>query len=305
MQAAEALEHAHSLGVIHRDIKPSNLLVDVRGNLWITDFGLAQMESGATLTMTGDILGTLRYMSPEQALAKRVLVDHRTDIYSLGVTLYELLTLQPAFPADDRHELLRQIAFEEPKPPRRVNKAIPAELETIVLKAMAKNPAERYATAQELADDLRRFLADEPIRARRPNVLQRMRKWSRRHRAIVTTACAVAACALLIGTGLLWRERSQTLAALEQTRQERANTLAALAQARQEREVARANAWKASEAVDEYFTVVSESEALDVAGMQPLARSCSNPPSGTMRISLRIPTTTRPCGPNWRPRISA
>src|SRR5215470_10845434 len=120
---------------------------------------------GHQLTMTGDLVGTVRYMSPEQALAKRVIVDHRTDVYSLGVTLYELLTLQPAFGGGDREELLRQIAFEEPRPPRRLNKALPAELETIVLKAMEKNPAERYATAQDLAADLERFLSDLPIRA--------------------------------------------------------------------------------------------------------------------------------------------
>src|SRR5262249_30616992 len=112
-QAAVALEHAHQLGVIHRDIKPANLLVDVRGNLWITDFGLAHCQNQAGLTMTGDLVGTLRYMSPEQALAKRVVVDHRTDIYSLGVTLYELLTLEPAYDGRDRLELVRQIAFEE------------------------------------------------------------------------------------------------------------------------------------------------------------------------------------------------
>ena len=110
--------------------------------------------------MTGDLLGTLRYMSPEQALAKRVVVDHRSDIYSLGVTLYELLTLQPAFAGDDRQELLRQIAFEEPRKPRQINARIPQDLETIILKAIEKNPADRYATAQELADDLRRFLAE-------------------------------------------------------------------------------------------------------------------------------------------------
>ena len=147
MQAAEALEDAHQLGVIHRDIKPANLLVDARGNLWITDFGLAHCQSQAGLTMTGDLVGTLRYMSPEQALAQRVIVDHRTDVYSLGVT-YELLTLEPAFGGKDRQELLRQIAFEEPRPPRRWNKAIPAELETIILKAMEKSPTDRYATAQ-------------------------------------------------------------------------------------------------------------------------------------------------------------
>src|SRR5262249_51325282 len=141
LQAAEALEHAHQLGVVHRDIKPSNLLLDIRGQVWITDFGLAQFQSDVSLTATGDLVGTVRYMSPEQTLAKRGVVDHRTDLYSLGVTLYELLTLEPACPGQDRQELLRQIADEEPRPPRRVNKAVPAELETIVLKAMEKNPA--------------------------------------------------------------------------------------------------------------------------------------------------------------------
>src|SRR5207245_9443954 len=138
-QAAEALDYAHQMGVVHRDIKPGNLMLDGRGDVWVTDFGLAQLLQGdAHLTLTGDWVGTLRYMSPEQALAKRVVIDHRTDVYSLGVTLYELLTLRPAFPGRDRQELLRQVAFEEPKRPRRVNKAIPAELETIVLKAMEK-----------------------------------------------------------------------------------------------------------------------------------------------------------------------
>src|SRR5205823_7117181 len=160
VQAAEALEHAHQLGVIHRDIKSANLLVDERGNLWVTDFGLAHCQSQAGLTMSGDLVGTLRYMSPEQALARRVETDHRTDVYSLGATLYELLTLEPVFNGRDRQELLRQIAFEAPKPPRRLNRAIPAELETIVLKALEKNPTDRYATAQELADDLERYLKD-------------------------------------------------------------------------------------------------------------------------------------------------
>jgi serine/threonine protein kinase len=148
VQAAEALDHAHQTGVVHRDVKPANLLVDASGRLWVADFGLAHIQHGdAGLTLTGDLVGTLRYMSPEQALAQRVVIDHRTDVYSLGATLYELLTLRPVFDGADRQELLRQIAFEEPKPPRRVNKAVPAELETIVLKALEKNPADRYATA--------------------------------------------------------------------------------------------------------------------------------------------------------------
>jgi serine/threonine protein kinase len=160
VQTAEALEHAHALGVIHRDIKPANLLVEWRAGgvnppvLWVTDFGLAHWQSQPGLTLTGDLLGTLRYMSPEQALARRAAVDARTDVYSLGVTLYELLTLEPAYNGRNREAVLRQIAFEDPRPPRRLNPAVPIELETIVLKAMAKSPAERYATAQELADDL-------------------------------------------------------------------------------------------------------------------------------------------------------
>jgi serine/threonine protein kinase/Flp pilus assembly protein TadD len=202
IQAGEALDYAHENGIIHRDIKPANLLLDAGGRIWVTDFGLAQVQGDARMTMTGDLVGTLRYMSPEQALAKRVVVDHRTDIYSFGATLYELLTLEPVFDGTDRQELLRQIAFEEPRPLRRINKAIPAELETIVLKAMEKNPAERYATAQELADDLRRSLMHEPIRAKRPSVWQWGHKWARRHRALVGSVAVglVVAIAGLAGS---------------------------------------------------------------------------------------------------------
>src|SRR5262249_2839442 len=188
IQVARALEHSHSLGVVHRDIKPSNLLLDARGNLWITDFGLAHVQSDTKLTLTGDIVGTLRYMSPEQALAQRVDVDHRTDLYSLGATLYELLTLEPTFAGSDRRELLRQIAFEEPRRLRQINPALHKELDTIVRKAREKNPADRHATAKELADDLERYLKDEPIRAKRPSPWQRVRKWARRHRPVVTSA---------------------------------------------------------------------------------------------------------------------
>jgi tetratricopeptide (TPR) repeat protein len=152
-------------------------------------------------------------MSPEQALAKRVMVDHRTDVYSLGATLYELLTLEPAFKGNDRQELLRQIAFEEPVPPRRVNRAVPAELETIVLKAMEKNPAERYASAKELADDLRRYRDDQPIRARRPAWSTQVRRWSRRHKPLVASVTTLLAAAVLVGGVALWqwqRQRAET-----------------------------------------------------------------------------------------------
>ena len=218
MQAAEALEHAHEQGVLHRDIKPANLLVDGRGNLWITDFGLARLQGDAGLTMTGDLLGTLRYMSPEQALAKRVAIDHRTDIYSLGATLYELLTLAPAYAGGDRQEILRRIAFEEPRPPRRLNAAIPVDLETIVLKAMAKDPAGRYAAAQELADDLDRFLKREPIRARRSNAWERSVKWAQRRPAVAALLATIVLVFLVGFAGVTWqwvRAERAVLAATE------------------------------------------------------------------------------------------
>src|SRR5262245_6761381 len=154
--AADALEHAHSLGIVHRDIKPANLMVDSDGKVYVTDFGLARFGPDAGLTMSGDLLGTLRYMSPEQALARHGLVDHRADVYGLGCALYELLTGRPAVDANDRADILRRISFEDPPAPRKLHKSIPEELETITLKCLAKNPADRYATAGELADDLRR-----------------------------------------------------------------------------------------------------------------------------------------------------
>jgi serine/threonine protein kinase len=211
VQAAEALDHAHQLGIVHRDVKPANLLVDGRGNVWVTDFGLAHMQHGeASLTGTGQAVGTPRYMSPEQALAKRVPIDHRTDVYSLGVTLYELLALRPAFPSEDRQELLRQIALEEPAKPRRLERAIPAELEIIVLKAMEKRPQDRYATAKELADDLRHWLDDKPIQARRPSWIQRTRRWARRHKTLVAASAAVLLIVLVLAGYIAWIRHDRT-----------------------------------------------------------------------------------------------
>ncbi len=216
MQAAEALEHAHGLGVLHRDIKPGNLLVEPGGHLWVTDFGLARWEGRGDLSGSGDVPGTLRYMSPEQAAGGRVL-DPRADVYSLGATLYELLTACHAFGGDDRADLLRRIAHAEPVPPRRLDPAIPRDLETIVGKAMAKEPERRYATARELAEDLGRFLDDRPILARRPGPVERLARWPRRHARATASAAALLVLAVMasaFGMARLWEERQRTHAAL-------------------------------------------------------------------------------------------
>jgi serine/threonine protein kinase/WD40 repeat protein len=218
IQAAEALEYAHQLGVIHRDVKPANLLLDGRGNLWVADFGLAHVRTDSPLTLSGELLGTLRYMSPEQAKARPGVVDSRSDVYALGATVYELLALEPPFGGQDAHELLRQIADEEPRPPRYWNPAVPADLETIALKALAKDPAERYASAAELADDLRRFLDDHPIRARRPTLRQRARKWARRHPGVVWTATGAWAVGVLVLAASTWLVARQRDAALNNLR---------------------------------------------------------------------------------------
>ena len=208
IQAAQALAHAHQHGVLHRDIKPSNLLIDRQGKLWVADFGLARIQGDSQLTQTGDLIGTLRYMSPEQALGPRGVIDERADIYALGTTLYELLTLRPAFGGDDCAGLPDRIAHREPTPLRKINPAISADLEKIVLKAMAKEPAGRYATAQELADDLGRFLDGRPIQARRPSLGTRAIKLAKRNRALVASA-VVAVCLAVVGliAGLTWSDR--------------------------------------------------------------------------------------------------
>jgi Protein kinase domain len=176
LQIAEALAYAHAHGVIHRDVKPSNLLLDKAGSVWLTDFGLARRTEETALTAAGVPLGTPRYMSPEQVAAAQP-VDHRSDVYSLGATLYELLTGQPAFDADSVPVLFARIQEAEPVPPRRLRTDCPRDLETILLKCLAKEARRRYATAQDLANDLRAVTEDRAIKARRPGLVERSERW--------------------------------------------------------------------------------------------------------------------------------
>ncbi len=194
-QAVQGLAYAHARGIVHRDIKPSNLLLDTSGVVWITDFGLAKAEDDG-LTATGDILGTLRYMAPERFRGEG---DARADIYALGLTLYELLTLKPAYDSNDRLRLIERVKNEEPARPRSIDGRIPRDLETIVLKAIEKDPKERYPSAEAMGEDLGRFLADEPIRARQVGAPERSWRWARRN-PVIAILCGVLTAVLIATT---------------------------------------------------------------------------------------------------------
>jgi len=202
LQIAEALAHAHHRGVLHRDIKPSNLLLDLHGNVWITDFGLAKADDSDDLTGTGDVIGTVRYMAPERFNGRSL---PQSDVYGLGVTLYEMLALRPAFDAPDRLDLADQIRTRRPLAPRALDPRVPRDLETIVLKCLAKDPRDRYVSADLLVEDLRRFLADRPVRARRASGLEQAWRWARRNPALA----AVGAAALFFLAGGLALTYSQ------------------------------------------------------------------------------------------------
>ena len=195
VQVGGALAYAHKLGVLHRDIKPGNLLLDLNGTVWVTDFGLAKADDSADLTNTGDLLGTLRYMPPEAFEGKS---DVRSDVYALGLTLYELVALRPAYQERDRNKLIKQVTTGDPPRLRKLREDAPRDLVTVIEKAIDRDPARRYQTAGALADDLQRFLNDQPIQARRQTQLERCVRWARHNPGIAVLGSTLAAVLVIV-----------------------------------------------------------------------------------------------------------
>jgi serine/threonine protein kinase/WD40 repeat protein len=218
LQVAEALEYAHEQGTLHRDIKPSNLLLDAHGTVWVTDFGLAKVTADSDLTHTGDIVGTIRYMAPERFQGR---CDARADEYALGLTLYELLAKRPAFEADDRNALIREVTQAEPKRLRALERSIPRDVETIVHKAIEKDPAHRYASAAALGEDLRRYLEDRPITARRIGVGERLARWSRRNPGIVVLTAVIFSLLWMMAAGATMTAVREQMLAIQARREAR------------------------------------------------------------------------------------
>jgi WD40 repeat protein/tRNA A-37 threonylcarbamoyl transferase component Bud32 len=254
---AEAVQYAHDKGVIHRDLKPSNILVGTDGKPRVTDFGLAKLtESGADLTGTGQVLGTPSFMPPEQAAAQVSAVGRASDIYSLGAVLYCLLTGRPPFQAATALETLLQVQKQEPLAPRQLNPAIPLDLDTIILKCLDKSPSRRYRTANDLADELTRYLENRPILARRVSRTERFWRWCCRE-PIVSSLCAAVLLAMLIGTAVsaYFAVKERQRAEVEALERQRADTEAARANS----EAERANT-KAQEAADNARTALENAE---------------------------------------------
>jgi tetratricopeptide (TPR) repeat protein len=256
-QAAEGLAAAHASGLVHRDVKPANIMLDpATGRAKVTDFGLARAGDGPTgMTQEGVLAGTPSYMSPEQAQGSEP-IDGRSDVYALGVTLYEALTGEVPFRGAP-HLVLAQVVREEPRPPRQLHDDIPRDLETVCLKALAKEPARRYPTASAMGEDLRRWLRGEPIKARPATAAERLWRWSRRNRRVAGLAAALVLVFWIGFAGVFWQWR-RAEANLEISRREHDRAEEGFRQARQ--------------AVNEWFTTVSQSDLLQKPGLQPLRR---------------------------------
>jgi WD40 repeat protein/serine/threonine protein kinase len=252
MQVADALAHAASQGILHRDIKPSNLLLDDTGNVWVTDFGLAKADDGDNLTHTGDIVGTMRYLAPERFNGQG---DLRSDVYSLGLTLYELLTLRPAFDEADRNKLVKQVMHDEPVRPRKLNPKVPRDLETVVLKSIARDPAHRYQTPAEMAEDLKRFVEDRPVQARRVSEAEKLWRWCRRNPGIavlggaLTAVLVLATVASLLAAGHFNRLRWNETRAAQSERDARHEAEEAADEARRQGEAERRARYRSNIAV--------------------------------------------------------
>ncbi len=207
---AEALQVAHDAGVIHRDIKPSNVLISENDQPKVADFGLAKINDDLLLSRTGELAGTPYYMSPEQASGQLTTVDHRTDVFSLGATLYECLTLRRPFEGDTSQQVLEQVISAEPPDPQKLRSRVPWELSVICSKSLEKRPEARFSSMGKLAADLRRWLANEPITARPPGMISRVGKWTRRH-PLVSTVGAVLVAALILVSALLGQLQSRNV----------------------------------------------------------------------------------------------
>ncbi len=252
---ADALDYAHRQGVIHRDIKPSNLLLDEQGTVWVTDFGLAKTAEGEDLSQSHELVGTMRFMAPERLEG---ITDRRSDLYALGATLYELLALKPAFSERDPARLIRQILDLPLVPPRHHDRRIPRDLETIALKALARDPKDRFATAGELRDELRRFLEGRPLRSRPVGPAERAWRWCKRNPIVAALLATVAGLtlALAIGSTAAWLRLRESY---DEVRRERGR--------------AEENFRGARRAVDESFTRISESALLHAPECSPSAAS--------------------------------
>jgi tetratricopeptide (TPR) repeat protein len=264
VQVAEALEYAHRQGTLHRDIKPSNLLLDSQGTVWVTDFGLAKVNDSDDLTNTGDVVGTVRYMAPERFQGRCI---PESDVYALGLTLYELLALRPAFDEPDRARLIHLVTQTEPPRLRKLEPSVPRDLETIVHKAIERDPAHRYTSAGDLAEDLRRFLDDRAIRARRLSPTEQAWRWCRRNPAAAALAAAVLALVMLAVGGGFWVQRNQAERRIEAARrQERARSVIEAALGRQE-DLRRVGLWE-----DARVALAQAESRLDDADSEGLRR---------------------------------